>query len=228
MDTGHQLDRYQLHQTYAQSIECAGGLPVAIPYGLDTGLIGQLLDGLDGLLFTGGDDLDPTRWGEALHSRAEPVDPARERFEFALLAEVERRRMPALCICLGCQVLNVHRGGTLIQFLPDNERAGAIEHRKLNPGEPPRHAVKIADDSLLARVIGGEELLANTYHKQAIAKLGDNLRTVATAPDGIIEAIEDPSLPFMLAVQWHPERIFTEPRQLRLFAALVDKCRECR
>jgi gamma-glutamylcyclotransferase (GGCT)/AIG2-like uncharacterized protein YtfP len=113
---------YMLTFDYASSIEAAGGLPFAIPYRTHPALIPQYVDLLDGVLFTGGNDLDPGRYGEACHPKVVPIDPARQRFEMALLAEVDRRRTPVLGVCLGSQVMNVYRGGSLIQFLPD-ERA---------------------------------------------------------------------------------------------------------
>ncbi len=226
MDTHEPREAYyQLHAGYTTSIEQAGGLPLAIPYRSDHSLIPQFVDLFDGILFTGGDDLDPALYGDApYHPKASPIDPARQNFELALLAEVEKRRMPALAICLGCQLLNVYRGGSLDQFLPDVERADAIEHRKLGE-EPPRHPVRVEENSVLGRAVGKREVLANTYHKQAISRVGRGLRVVATAPDGVIEAVEDDSMPLMLAVQWHPERLLDEEDHLKLFRLLVEKAR---
>ncbi len=138
------------------------------------------------------------------------------------MAEVEKRRMPALAICLGCQLLNVYRGGSLDQFLPDVARDEPIEHRKLGD-EPPRHVVSVEANSVLGQTVGKQEVLANTYHKQAIARLGRGLRIVAKAPDGVIEAVEDASMPLMLGVQWHPERLYDEQDHLKLFRLLVEK-----
>src|SRR4051812_49218054 len=141
-------DRYMLPQDYASSIERAGGLPLAIPFKTDLSLIPEIVNALDGVLFTGGDDLDPALYGETWHPHAEHLDPARQRFELALLAEVERRRTPALGVCLGSQLMNVYRGGSLIQFLPDADHPGALEHRKLDdPGR--RHPVRIEPQSVL-------------------------------------------------------------------------------
>lgn len=211
---------YQLAFTYAESVQKAGGLPLAIPYHSDPSLIPQYVDALDGILFTGGDDLDPKAYGQAWHPRAEPIDPPRQAFEMALLAEVERRRLPALFICLGCQLLNVHRGGSLTQFLPD--QPGKLEHRRLEAALR-RHAVSIEPDSILGQLIGKSEISANTYHKQAVNEVGRGLRITAHAPDGTIEALEDSSYPLMLAVQWHPERLNEEPEHLAPFKLLVEK-----
>src|SRR5207302_1151958 len=126
----------------ATAVEKAGGLPLLLPYRTDVSLIPQIVDLLDGMLFSGGNDLDPALYGETYHPKAVPIDPDRQRFELALLAEVERRRMPALGICLGSQLMNVYRGGSLEQFLPDAQRQPSLEHRKTDDVAP-RHAVKV-------------------------------------------------------------------------------------
>jgi putative glutamine amidotransferase len=223
LDYGDKPNRYMLPCDYATSVERAGGLPLAIPYRTDLSLIPEILDRLDGVLFSGGEDLDPKLYGEQRHPRAEPIDPDRQQFELALLAEVERRRVPALGVCLGSQLMNVHRGGSLIQFLPEHGRPEPIEHRKVVDGDRRLHPVTIDPDSMLGRAIGKTEILANTRHKQAISRVGKNLKVTAHAPDGVVEAIEDPSLPLFLAVQWHPENLSTAPEHLAPFKLLVEK-----
>lgn len=213
---------YQLGFDYTKSVERAGGIPVGIPYKTDPALIPEILDRLDGVLFTGGNDLDPALYGEEWHPKAVRVDPDRQNFEMALLAEVERRRLPMLAICLGCQLLNVYRGGSLTQFLPDDPKKQ--EHRRAGAGEPMRrHAIKIEPDSVLGRAIGKAEVSANTYHKQAVKNVGRGLRVTAVADDGTIEALEDPSMPLFAAVQWHPERLNGEAEHLAPFRVLVER-----
>jgi putative glutamine amidotransferase len=219
---GAALGYYQLGFDYAKSVERAGGIPVGIPYKTGLELIPEILDRLDGVLFTGGNDLDPALYGEAWHPKAVRVDPDRQNFEMALLAEVERRRLPMLAICLGCQLLNVYRGGSLTQFLPDDP--GKQEHRRAGAGEPVRrHAIKIEPDSVLGRAMGKAEVSANTYHKQAVKDVGRGLRVTAVAEDGTIEALEDPSMPLFAAVQWHPERLSAEAEHLAPFRVLVAR-----
>jgi putative glutamine amidotransferase len=219
---GAPLSYYQLGFDYAKSVERAGGLPVGIPYKTDPALIPQFLDRLDGVLFTGGNDLDPALYGEQWHPKAVRVDPDRQTFELALIAEIERRRLPMLAICLGCQLLNVYRGGSLTQFLPDD--ATKQEHRRAAAGEPMRrHAIKVEPDSVLGRAIGKQEVSANTFHKQAVKSVGRGLRVTAVADDGTIEALEDPTMPLFAAVQWHPERLNTEAEHLAPFRLLVEK-----
>ncbi len=224
MDRSDRSGRYELQCNYTAAIEKAGGLPWAIPYRTDQRLIPQIVDRLDGILFTGGDDLDPALYGQPWHPQAIRIDPERQRFELALLAEVEKRRLPALGICLGSQLMNVHRGGSLHQFLPDVARDVALEHRKLDRDEP-RHAVALQSGSILACILGRTEMQVNTYHKQAIDRVGRGLRVIATAPDGVIEGLEDPAMPLFLAIQWHPERLCHEPDHLAIFKLLVDRSR---
>ena len=226
MDSGEKPGKYGLNADYAASVEKAGGLPLAIPYRTDHSLIPQIVDALDGMLFIGGDDLDPSLYSdEVWHEKAIRLDPQRQSFELALIAEVENRRLPTLGVCLGSQLMNVHRGGTLHQFLPDVSRDGAIEHRR-REREALKHPVKINGDSVIGRAIGRTEIIANTYHKQGVKQVGRGLRVVATAPDGIVEAFEDPSFPLFAAVQWHPERLHNEPEHLALFKLLVEKARK--
>ena len=214
--------QYLSNYTYAAAVERAGGLPLLLPYRVDHALIGDYLDCLDGVLLTGGADLDPKLWGGGAYAAGtSPIDADRQSFELALLAEIERRRLPVLGVCLGSQVMNVHRGGSLHQFLPDVKRDVRVEHRTLTE-VPQRHGVTVDTASQLGRAIGKRDVSANSYHKQAVDRLGRGLRVIATAPDGIIEAFEDPSFPLFAAVQWHPERLLDEPEHLAPFQLLID------
>jgi putative glutamine amidotransferase len=225
MDTRDDGGYYQLGFDYAKAVEAAGGLPLGIPYQVDHSLIPQIVDEVDGVLFTGGNDLDPALYGEAWHPKAQRIDPARQAFELALMAEVERRRRPALAICLGCQLMNVFRGGSLHQFLPD--LGGGQEHRRAAEGDAPRrHGIKVEADSALGRALGKAEISANTYHKQAVNRVGRGLRVTARSEDGVVEGLEDPTLPLFAAVQWHPERLRDEAEHLAAFRLLVERARE--
>lgn len=222
MDSGDKPGRYGLNADYPASIEKAGGLPLPIPYRTDHALIPQIVDLLDGILFIGGDDLDPALYGEQWHPKAIPIDPERQKFELALIAEVERRRLPTLGICLGSQLMNIHRGGSMHQFLPDVKRDNAIEHRKLDR-DAPTHPIHVDLSTQVGRAIGKSEVVGNSYHKQAANRVGRGLKVVATAPDGVIEGFEDPTFPLFAAVQWHPERLNDQPEHLALFKLLVEK-----
>jgi putative glutamine amidotransferase len=213
--------RYESPVSYAKAIELAGGLPILLPYKSDLSLVSDYADRMDGVLFSGGPDLNPALYGDALHPRAEPIDPDRQNFELALLAEIERRRTPALGVCLGSQVMNVHRGGSLNQFLPDLNLG--LEHRRFPGADLTRHPVQVDVQSQLGQAIGKNEVSVNTYHKQSVKQLGKGLRVIATAPDGTIEAFEDPSFPLFAAVQWHPERLVAEAEHLAPFRLLVER-----
>jgi putative glutamine amidotransferase len=222
-DYNERMTQYMLPYGYATSIEKAGGLPFLLPYKTDLSLIPQIVDALDGVLFAGGNDLDPSAYGEEWHPMAVPIDPDRQKFEMALLAEVEKRHKPLLGVCLGCQLLNVYRGGKLTQFLPDDNREEPIEHRRFGLDWSKRHAINLESDSAVAKFLGKTEVIANSSHKQAVKVPGKGLRVIATAPDGVIEGIEDPSMPLFVGVQWHPERMSDEGDHLALFKLLVDK-----
>jgi putative glutamine amidotransferase len=224
LDCHDDADKYESPFAYADAVQRAGGLPLLIPYRCDVSLIPAFVDQFHGILFTGGNDLDPAAYGQAWHPNAEPIDPLRQQFEFALIAEVERRRMPTLGVCLGSQLMNVYRGGSMHQFLPDVSRDPSIEHRKLGDAIP-RHPVTLDPDSRLGRAIGRPRISVNSYHKQSADRLGRGLRVIATAPDGIIEAFEDPAFPLFAAVQWHPERLIDEPEHLAPFKLLVETAR---
>jgi putative glutamine amidotransferase len=225
IDRCDNAERYESPFSYAKAIELAGGLPLLFPYKSDLSLIPQYVDLIDGILFSGGNDLDPSLYGQAWHEKAERIDPNRQRWDMALMAEVERRRMPTLGVCLGSQIMNVYRGGSLHQFLPDVSRDGSIEHRKVGT-ELKRHAVTLDPTSQIGQAIGKPEISVNTYHKQSAQTLGRGLRVIATAPDGVIEGFEDPSFPLFAAVQWHPERLTDEPEHLAPFKLLVEKSKK--
>lgn len=219
---GVEYTQYLLPHHYSIAVEKAGGLPLLLPYRSSAALVAQYVDLCDGFVFSGGNDYDPGSFGEPRHPKAVATDPDREKFERALLAEVERRNRPVLGICGGCQLMNLHRGGSLHQFIPDLGLAPSIEHRRFTIEEwVKRHEVKVDADSALARVVGRQDLVSNSSHKQSVNRVGKGLRVVAHAPDGVVEALEDASRPFYIGVQWHPERQHEEPDQLRLFEHLV-------
>ena len=207
---------------YMRAIERAGGLPVALPP-LKNENVDPLLEQLSGLLLTGGPDLDPACYGAEPHPELGPIDHDVDVFEVALCRQADRRGMPILGICRGAQVLNVARQGSLIQHLPDVV-SGAIEHRQVEPGDRTTHVVQVAPDSGLAQTTGGGPVDVNSFHHQAIDRLGLGLRAVAWAQDGVIEAIEadeEQGGHFVLGVQWHAETLIEEAEQLALFERLV-------
>jgi putative glutamine amidotransferase len=190
---------------------------------------GEALAGLDGLLLTGGGDVGPTHYGEVPHPTIVESEPGRDAFELTLVAEARRRGLPIFAICRGVQLLNVACGGTLVQDIP-SELPGALEHSvKVPPHEPYSlaHEVWIDKDTLLSRLMG-ERLGAtdtcdvNSRHHQAVKRVAGGFRISATAPDGVIEAIEDPAARFCLGVQWHPENFWRTGEFRPLFEGFVE------
>jgi putative glutamine amidotransferase len=200
--------------TYPQAIRSAGAVPVVIPP-LDLDSIEPLLDGLCGLCLSGGPDLHPSIYGAEPHPLLGPTEPHLDVFEVALVRAAEAREMPVLAICRGLQVLNVARGGTLVQDLP-SERPSDVMHRQADVGWVATHAVRLQASSLVAGYVGETEIRVNSFHHQAVDRLGAGLRVTATAPDGTVEAIEGAG--FVIGVQWHAE---TLAAHLPLFEALV-------
>lgn len=226
-NTSKDTPGYQLNQGYARGIEQAGGIPIPLCYELNLRHLVELIDQLDGIVLTGGNDLDPSLYGQEPDISIDLVHPRRQTFEMTLIEEAEQRKLPVLGICLGSQVINVSRGGTLHQHIPDLPRPDALEHRQLgDPGR--RHDVVITPGTRLHKIIGRQSLTVNTSHHQASDRLGRGLVACAYATDGVLEAFEDTSYPFLLAIQWHPERLLDEPEHLRLFEALIQAARQGR
>ncbi|TXH33304.1 MAG: gamma-glutamyl-gamma-aminobutyrate hydrolase family protein [Rhodospirillaceae bacterium] len=209
-----------LPAAYLEGITAAGGIAVLLPpQPVTAEVAARVLDGVAGLVITGGRDLDPAGYGQAAHDETDQPDTTRDAWEFALLAEALRRGLPVLGICRGAQVLNVAFGGTLHQHLPDV--IGDCSHRAGGGVFTPMPVRTVAGTRLAELV--GETCEVQCYHHQAIAEVGRNLVVSARDDDGIIEAIELPGQDFVLAVQWHPEASLDD---LRLFTAVVDAARE--
>ncbi|SEF61740.1 putative glutamine amidotransferase [Thermomonospora echinospora] len=202
-----------LPASYHRAVERAGGVPVLIPPMAALRGVGALVRRLDGLVLAGGPDLDPTLYGAERHPETGPPQPVRDRFELALARAAVEAGLPFLAICRGMQVLNVARGGTLIQHLPE-----AVGHREHGPapGRIGRHRVRISPTSLVGKILG-ETADVPTYHHQAVKRLGKGLVAVAWTRDQVVEAVELPGHRFGVAVQWHPE----DGDDLRLFESLV-------
>lgn len=205
---------------YLEAVSAAGGVPVLLPWA-QGGELEAVLARLDGLLLTGGGDLDPQLYGEAPHPRLGLVSPPRDEAELALVRWALAHRLPALGICRGAQVMVVALAGALYQDLP-SQVPQAVPHQ--GQGEPGRipHPVRLAAGSLVAKALGQEELVVNSSHHQAPSRLGEGMVPTAWSPDGLVEAVEVNGHPFLLGVQWHPEELWPEQRcHLHLFQALI-------
>ena len=200
---------------YVRAVETAGGRPLLLTPSDDS--VADTLDILDGLVITGGGDLHPSVYEADSHPETFPAGLERDRSELALLEGALARDMPVLAVCRGSQVLNVARGGDLVQHLPDVLDVDG--RHKESPGRFAEHDVKVDADSRLGGMFGGEASAVKSHHHQGFGRLGSGLREVAWAEDGVVEAIEDPSARFALGVLWHPE----EGEDLRLFQELVQQ-----
>jgi len=218
----HLLDR-----AYCDAVLHAGGVPLMAPYSDDAAVIEALLDDADAVVLTGGElDVDPALFGEEPHARLGTLKPERTAFERALYGGAVARALPLLGVCGGMQLMNVLRGGTLWQDLAA-QHDGAIDHEQTAPKSQPGHDVDVVADSRLATLTGAGVLGVNSTHHQAVRTVGDGLVKSALAPDGVVEAIEDPAFHFWLGVQWHPEAM-PDPRQHAIYRGLVDAGRHRR
>ena len=208
-------ERVALNTAYVSALTRAGLLPLVVPPLIDPADAGAVVDATRGLVLTGGEDVDPTRYGAAPHPRLEETDHGRDALELELIRSARARHRPILAICRGIQVLNVALGGTLYQDL-QSERPGPIDHQD----KTGCHAIRVAPDSLLHRTLRTAAATVNSRHHQAVRDLAPGLRATAWAEDGLVEAVEWDA-PWMLAVQWHPED-FTE---MALFAGFAQAVR---
>lgn len=219
--------RSGVNANYVRSVLAAGGLPIIFVPDLSPEETVELFGECDGLLLTGGEDVDPCHYGATPHPKLGTVDPRRDANELALVAEARARDLPILGICRGIQLCNVALGGTLFQDLP-SERPGTIDHDPSTARDVRSHPVTVTEHSRLADILGTTELAANSFHHQAIDRLGNGLVATAVAPDGLIEGVEstDPH-DWIIAVQWHPEELAHEPdaADLKLFSALITAAR---
>jgi putative glutamine amidotransferase len=219
--------RVRLTAAYVTALENAGLVPLIVPPLSSAGAAAAVLNSVSGLVLTGGEDVDPARYGEQRHEKVRSVNPARDATEAALVEEARARRIPILAICRGIQILNVALGGTLIQDIP-SQIATSISHDDEGPRDSRIHEISIEAGSLIARAIGTERASVNSFHHQAVLRVADGMRITARSPDGVIEGIESTDKSWwVMGVQWHPEEM-TESAQpwdrglFRAFARTLD------
>jgi putative glutamine amidotransferase len=220
-------ERAYVNGAYIEAVQAAGGIPLLLTPHFTPEVQAALWQRLDGLVLTGGGDIEPARFGQARHPTVDDVSPARDDLELGLTRRAVADAVPLFAICRGMQVLNVALGGTLVQDIL-SERPGALVHSQKAPRHEATHPVKVlGEGTRLGHVLGALEVEVNSMHHQAIERLGDGLREVAWAPDGIVEGLEMPDENrFVLGVQWHPEELVGHDQAARnLFAAIVDAAR---
>ena len=216
-------NRYTLPADYIDAVRRAGGVPLLIAPGESR--VEAILDVIDALVLSGGGDIDPSRYDGKRHDTNYSIDQERDTLELELARRVIDSSIPTLGICRGAQILNVVQGGKLIEHIPD-EIGEKVLHRA-PPREPVTHGVKLKAGSRLAQILGRDQFDATSWHHQALRGAAAGFDAVAHAPDGTIEAIEMPSHPWMIAVQWHPElSAASDPLQQKLFDALVEAARK--
>lgn len=216
------MENYRLRPGYMDAVAKAGGLPVMLHPAEDEAAFHQMLETCDGFIFSGGQDIEPSRYGEEKLEKCEECMPARDSYELALLKLVLENNKPVLGICRGVQVLNVLYGGDLYQDIPTQLGCDVV-HRAAVMGEAAMHLMEVYDNTPLARITGERTIEVNSFHHQAIKNLGEGLLPMAKSPDGVIEGAYVYGKRFAIAVQWHPELMFrTDKNAMALFEALVD------
>ena len=221
-----QVYEHQLSDRYVQAVIRAGGLPVIVPSGLTNDQIAELLTRLDGVLLTGGGDIDPAVFAGRPHRRVHSIDPARDALELALVRQAVQDKIPFLGICRGAQVMNVALGGTLFTDI-EAQYPGAERHDWYPniPRDRVSHQLSVDLDSRLGQLIGSRTVGVNSLHHQGLDVIPANLRVVARAPDGLTEAVELQDHVFGLGVQWHPEWLVESAENQAIFRGLVEAAR---
>jgi putative glutamine amidotransferase len=210
---------------YAEAVNDAGGHPVLLPIAYRKDTLRRYLEGIDGLVIVGGDDVDPRLYAEEPEAGTTLIYPQRTTFETWLYTTGKRRKLPILGICYGMQLINVLEGGSLHQEIPRRKKTPKVDHRGQHHQA---HRVRIISDTLLADITGCRWALVATEHHQAVNVLAPGFIPSAVADDGIIEAIENPDMPHVLAVQWHPERRRTSAVTRRIFRSFIAAARAYR
>jgi len=215
--------RVRLTAAYVTALENAGLVPLIVPPLSSADAAAAILDSVSGLVLTGGEDVDPARYGESRHEKVRSINPARDATEAALVEEARARGTPVLAICRGIQMLNVALGGTLVQDI-SSQCETHIAHDEEGPRDSRSHEVSIEPGSLIAKAVGAEHVTVNSFHHQSVKRVADGMRVTARSPDGIIEGLESTEEDWwVMAVQWHPEEMTdsAEPWDRGLFKAFA-------
>jgi putative glutamine amidotransferase len=218
-------DKHCLNQEYVQAVIRAGGLPVILPVGVEKD-VDQLIGMLDGLLLSGGQDINPMLFEEEPHAYLGEVAPSRDSNELELAQQMLKTGKPILGICRGLQILNVAAGGTLFQDLHKQNEGPILQHLQKAPNTHASHYVQVEAGSLLESVVGNERIQVNSYHHQSLKDVAAVFKVTGVASDGIVEAIEGTGKQFVLGVQWHPELLSAkgDAVSLQIFERFIREC----
>lgn len=219
-------DDISMRPTYLRALTAAGAIPMVLPLESSKEDLEQLLESLDGILFVGGPDVHPFLFGEETLAACGSVSVPRDTMELSLLSLAMERRKPILGICRGIQLINIGLGGTIYQDLPSQWKESApIAHQQLPPYRVPAHRIDIVKGSLLEQLAGAQRIQVNSMHHQAVKDLAPGLKVCGYGPNGLIEALEKPDYPYLLAVQWHPEHLWEQaPAARNIFQSFVKAC----
>lgn len=212
---------------YSESLSRAGAIPFILPHlenkAEDDEFLTKLLTEVDGVVLSGGSDIDPALYNSYPQKNLGPISPERDRWELKILKMALKMKKPILGICRGFQLINIHYGGSLKVDVCGEDGESKIPHMALMvPKYYKTHEVKITENTRLAKIFAAEKVAVNSYHHQAVAEVGEGLTVSAAAPDGYVEAVEDPNYPYLLGVQWHPEMMAAEDElQFKLFKDFI-------
>lgn len=217
---------YWMLPGYFKGLLCGGAVPIMLPMSDDPAVLLPVLSALDGVLFTGGQDVSPTLYNEAKKPQCGEISEDRDRMETLLLKLSMEKGLPILGICRGIQLINAALGGTLWQDLP-TEKPSGIEHHMSPPYDRAVHEVTLLENTPLSELLKLRKIGVNSYHHQAIRELGRGLSAMAVSTDGLVEAVYKPDYSFLWAVQWHPEFSFEKDlKSLKIFEAFQGACKE--
>lgn len=217
---------YKLNKAYFDAVMAAGGLPVMLASTVDKDLIRSYLKNIDGLLLSGGIDIDPINYSKDNSEIPGNFNSERDIFEIEILKEASEKNLPILGICRGCQLINVASGGTLIQDIYEFD-SNCYPHKPEQMRSHLAHSIKLKDNSILSRTTDQKEIMVNSIHHQAVDQIGSDLNVTGISDDGIIESIENAKKEFLIGVQWHPEEIINETNSaFKLFKEFIKACSE--
>jgi len=217
---------YTFSPDHVKAIMQAGGMPVILPYLVEDVDVQQIAMSIDGLYMTGGDDIDPTFFGEEPHRNLGPIIPARDVFEVKVTKEILRQKKPILGVCRGSQILNIAVGGDMYQDIYAQHEDELLQHAQHAPTSHGSHFVKVLEGSLLHRITGAGQLRVNSRHHQANRHVPESFQVSGIASDGVVEAIESKEHLFVLGLQWHPENMISvaDDASLKVYQTFVQAC----